>query len=466
MDKKTFLPLTLSMFVAFFVFFSCKSIEDNSVLKFSIKIDNPTGDSLVIESVLNGELSKPFVLVNGKLKKDIIQIPMGYYRLSDGSESTICFFKPNFDLRLEIDTKEFDESIVYSGNGENENNYLAKKFLLEESVESLNNFGYYASLEEEEFLKLADSLYQLNVQLFDKYKDSFDKDFVKLESANIHIEYLTKLANYESMHCFLTKNQDFRTSEVYPNPFADIDLNDEQLLLVPGYVHFTKLFIQAETKIKLDQGKYKTYFNVHIDLVDSLIQNAKIKEEVAFYIGTSVFSYVEDKEYFYSKLKKMIKNPEYIKEFDERYLKLQKIKYGAVSPTFEMYDINNDLVKLEDFKGKLVYIDVWATWCAPCLQEIPYLDELQTEFKDDDIVFISMCQNDDPERWKATVISNELQGIHIYVEDENNKFLSDYLVSGIPRFILIDKNGLIIDSEALRPSNPSLKVQLQELLKQ
>lgn len=431
---------------------------------FSAEIENPTGDSLFIENLSKGEVVIAFRLNNGVLSKDSVDLPMGYYRLNDGNETTICFLKPNFDLHLTLNTKEFDESIKYSGIGAYENNYLAEKYLLEESFEDVNYYGYYASLEETDFLLFADSIYNLKVELFNKRKKDFDKDFLKLESESLKIQYSTKLANYESMHGFITENQDFKVSNDFPNPFKEINLDDEQLLLLSSYTHFIKLYLQQSTRDALDNGNSTSYYNTFIDLLDSLIQNKKIKEEVAYYTYRDFFSYAEDKEYFYSKITGMISNPEYLDPIEETYAKLQKITKGAISPTFELYDIDSNLVKLESFKGKLVYIDIWATWCAPCIKEIPDLDKLQTEFKDKNIVFVSICQNDDKDRWKATVRSNELQGIHLFVDDAENNFLSDYLVSGIPRFILIDENGLIIDSEALRPSNPALKEQLNELL--
>lgn len=443
---------------------SCNQEEKKEVLMFSSEIENPTGDSLFIENLSKGEVVIAFRLNNGVLSKDSVDLPMGYYRINDGNETTICFLKPNFDLHLTLNTKEFDESIKYSGIGAYANNYLAEKYLLEESFQDVNYYGYYASLEESDFLLFADSIYNLKVELFNKRKKDFDKDFLKLELESLKIQYLTKLANYESMHGFITENQDFNVSNDFPNPFAEINLNDEQLILVSGYIHYIELYLQQLSTNKRKEDKSIPYYNVFINLIDSEIQNKKIKEEMAYYFGLYTFNYVEDKEYCYGKLKEMISNPEYLKPIDETYAKLQKIKKGAVSPTFELYDIDSNLVKLENFKGKLVYIDIWATWCSPCIKEIPDLDKLQNELKDKNIVFISICQNDDKERWRETVIVNELQGIHLFVDDIENKFLSDYLVSGIPRFILIDENGFIIDSEALRPSNPELKEQLIELL--
>jgi len=461
--KKTQLTITLTVTLSFFILFSyCNGQE--SIFNLSAKIENPNSDSLFILNALNGNKIKTFFLNKGELKKDTVNIPMGYYRIGDGTENTLCFLKPNYDLHLTLNTKEFDESINYSGIGENANNYLAAKYLLEERLRSVNNYNYYASLEENEFLNFVDSIYQLKLELFNKHKQNFDEDFLKLEAESLKTQYLTKIAQYIPMHMYITKNNDFKVSNDFVDPFKDNNFDDQQLIIVPGYIDFVNLYIQNITLNLKRQNDSISFYNTYVDLIDSEIPNKIIKEGVAHYFGLHAFNYAEDKEYCYNKLKDMISTPENMKPIEEVYAKIQKIKKGAISPGFEFYDIDSNLVKLEDFRGKLVYIDIWATWCVPCIKEIPYLHELQTELKDKNIVFVSICQRDDRERWKAAVISKKLKGVQLFAGDADNKFFTDYLVTGIPRFILIDENGLIIDARAKQPSYPQLKKQLEELL--
>lgn len=456
---KNIVFITLSLLI---LLVSCKNEEKKDIVLFSAKIENPNSDSLSFENAYG---VKTFLLNNGELTKGPIPLPIGYYSIYDGKESTMCFLKPNFDLHLTLNAELFDESIKYSGKGDAENNYLAQKYLHQESFGELNNYGYYAKLEEEDFLHLVDSLYNLNIDLYNKNKPNFDKDFSELEFEYLRMSYLIKLANYEGMHRFFTDNMEFTVSSKFPNLFADIILEDEMLLAIPNYLQYIDLHLQAATINKIKGNDTPTFYSTYIDMLDSELKNEKIREEIAYDFGKSRLRHAKDPGYCYNKLKGIISNPEYINKIDELYTKLWKIEKGAIAPTFELYDIDSTLVKLEDFKGKIIYIDIWATWCSPCIKELPDLDKLQTEFKDKNIVFISICQNDDKERWKASVLTKELQGIHLFVHESEKKFLSDYLVTGIPRFILIDENGFIIDSEALRPSNPDLKEQLNELLK-
>ncbi len=139
---------------------------------------------------------------------------------------------------------------------------------------------------------------------------------------------------------------------------------------------------------------------------------------------------------------------------------LAALKKGTPSPSFNYPDTNGKNVSLADLKGKYVYVDVWATWCGPCKREIPFLKKLDSEYKDKDIAIVSLSI-DKPEhkdKWLKMVADENLQGIQIMADkDWNSDFVRAYNITGIPRFILIDKEGNIVDANAPRPSNPNLK---------
>ena len=141
---------------------------------------------------------------------------------------------------------------------------------------------------------------------------------------------------------------------------------------------------------------------------------------------------------------------------------------GAPSPTFEYDNYNGGKTKLEDFRGKYVYIDVWATWCAPCRAEIPFLKKLEEKYHQKNIVFVSLSidQIKDVEKWKKLISDKELGGVQVFADkDWNSQFVKDYNITGIPRFILIDPNGKIVKADAPRPSSPTIDAEFDALLK-
>ncbi|MXV37838.1 redoxin domain-containing protein [Flavobacteriaceae bacterium Ap0902] len=155
--------------------------------------------------------------------------------------------------------------------------------------------------------------------------------------------------------------------------------------------------------------------------------------------------------------------------FKKYYQKSQEIKEkftGKPSPEFAMESIDGDIVRLSDFKGKYVYIDVWATWCGPCKREIPHLKELEQEYHDREIVFVSMSIDPakDKQKWANFVKDEDLKGVQIFAENDwKSDFVKAYEIQGIPRFILVGKEGEIVSPDAPRPSDDNLVELFNEL---
>ena len=120
---------------------------------------------------------------------------------------------------------------------------------------------------------------------------------------------------------------------------------------------------------------------------------------------------------------------------------------------------------LDDFKGKVVYIDVWATWCPPCRQEIPFLQALENKLHAENIEFVSISIDDNNQKWKDFVAKEGLKGVQLIADKAfESQFITDYGITQIPTFIIIGKDGKIINADAPRPSDPSIESVLRELL--
>lgn len=148
-----------------------------------------------------------------------------------------------------------------------------------------------------------------------------------------------------------------------------------------------------------------------------------------------------------------------------------KLAKGKPSPVFENYEnFAGGSSSLSDYKGNYVYIDIWATWCGPCKAQIPFLKNLEKDFHGKNIKFISISvDNVDGRRgsyesWKKMVKEQQLGGVQLFADNDfNSTFIREYDINSIPRFILIDPEGNIIDADAIKPSNPSIKNYFEEI---
>jgi thiol-disulfide isomerase/thioredoxin len=121
----------------------------------------------------------------------------------------------------------------------------------------------------------------------------------------------------------------------------------------------------------------------------------------------------------------------------------------------------------EFFKNKTVYIDRWATWCSPCLEEFKYGDSLHKFLNDNSIEMVYLNSDKDIKDsvFYQFIVSHNLLGYHLKLNDSLKNDLSDkkIFIPIIPQFMIMDKRGQIVDNKALRPSNgDSLYIQLEK----
>ncbi|WP_235891122.1 TlpA family protein disulfide reductase [Sphingobacterium lumbrici] len=155
--------------------------------------------------------------------------------------------------------------------------------------------------------------------------------------------------------------------------------------------------------------------------------------------------------------------PEQIERANAVATKLVDTKEGTKAFNFNYPDLSGKNISLADLKGKVVVVDVWATWCGPCKAEEPHWEKLNEEFEDKDVVFVGVSVDQDKKAWEKYVPEKNLKGIQLHAGSDND-LSKAYKITGIPRYLVIDKAGNIITPDSPRPSDPKLKELLNTWL--
>lgn len=126
-------------------------------------------------------------------------------------------------------------------------------------------------------------------------------------------------------------------------------------------------------------------------------------------------------------------------------------KAGEQVPNFSYKTVDGKTYTLKDFAGKYLLVDMWATWCGPCVREIPQLKKLEEKMHGKNIEFVSISVDKDAAKWKSFVESNDMTGVQLH--NGGDRTLSTFFdVAFIPRFILIGPDGKVVNPQLDKPS--------------
>ncbi|QKJ31656.1 TlpA family protein disulfide reductase [Mucilaginibacter mali] len=162
------------------------------------------------------------------------------------------------------------------------------------------------------------------------------------------------------------------------------------------------------------------------------------------------------------------------KKVDALNIALKQNELNKQIQVFAGYEkVNSVYDVISTLKGKVVYLDIWGTWCPACKDDLKYVPKLKARFKDKNVVFVYLDMDDDVKdaQWKTFIKVNGLTGIHLRKNKEDiQKFWDELIIdkkkqSLYPTCFIFDKNGKLVQPEALRPPDEAaLYAQIEKYL--
>lgn len=377
-----------------------------------------------------------------------------YLILGDGSEWQFML-KPSSTLQVKVEKKKGDTEVTFSGKDAEASNFMKHYGKLYDYQVFFPYEGEKRVLAGQDSIKVLEDGYQTLAKEVKKVKDVEMRSFLAQLNEGARINFLTRLI----------AKKDPRQKDL----LAQIDINN----WIGLYNYLPQCVVRASMDPKLDEcfGKDMTDFGLaYMQVIKEKVTDPTVLHALLDDCGEYTLLYgkdIADVDKFWKSYCEMAGGDStLIKKYQDKVVAIKAIKKGKEAPDFTFSDRDGKSYHLKDFRGKVLYIDCWATWCGPCCKEIPFLEKRVEEYKDNDKVrFISISMDSNKQAWMNKLDKDKPQWEQFIVSKEEHKALSKaYGISGIPRFLVINANGTIANGDAFRPSDEKFHEQLDEII--
>ena len=382
----------------------------------------------------------------------------GFYNLGSDRVNFVVYLKSGEEVNVDL---ERNKAILNGKNSkENKALYIWNDYSSNIRMKSI----YYTR---------SHSTYKDFFPEYEKFIDGLPALKKQLKSGNS--EFDTKLFNlvqyqvdYYATNFLMTPRTEHPKQSDWPAYYNTILSKDKFTTdEVLEYPEGLRMMLSYASFCAMSGGSRPATIEAYTDKVLSFLSNPRLKGE---YVINSRFNRFKSYDQYLEAMrmyKDYFVTPSLKGRAEAIGSKLYETRAGSQAADFTYPDVNGKNASLSQFKGKVVLVDVWATWCGPCKKEIPYLIKLEEEMHGTDLVVlgVSLDEAKDKQKWIDFIKEKGLGGVQVNASGWT-KITKDYKITGIPRFMVFDKKGNIVTTDAPRPSDPALKeLLLKELNK-
>ena len=352
-------------------FVACGERADYIVL--SGKIDSYNGLPL---KITGGDFKSDLHINQDGTFRDTLKVDTNYFYYTIGNPmygvQVPVYLEKGKETAVNINLNSNPIAATFTGANVDINNYLQKKNALYFQVQ--NGLEKTFAQKPEDFKKSIIAIGQQYLNLLNGEKE-LSKKFLTTEVKAINYELLYMKSLYEGAHQELT-GEEVKLPKEIADELARVDYDLSQDFDIYAYYKALVIsnFYEKYQSAKENENPWDKVIKYFKTLKSENIKKSLSRSLIS---GISVANTPENNKKLAEIVKANVKDAEGVAEINKRLANLERLKEGNPFPAFEAQDIQGNTVSSESLKGKLVYIDIWATWCLPCRKEIPALKALQ-----------------------------------------------------------------------------------------
>ncbi|MDQ2795024.1 MAG: TlpA family protein disulfide reductase [Bacteroidota bacterium] len=381
-------------------------------------------------------------------------------------QRTSLYLSPGDQVRVTLDFPKFDETLRYTGRGAEASNYLAQalwKFEFGPREGQVPHPLPTATTTPAQMRQQADAFRQARRDFLAGYAKAhaLPAGFQRAQALDLDLNWATALLEYPGTYRYLAKHEPtlpatyFDFLQELPLKTFDPYLQDRGIDGNTAVLRFLNAYanrLAPGGTLSTDPAEAGRHYaqaaadfgpsRATLDLAMYQFYSWKLEGNLAGVVAA------------YPTFRAQNRDSTRGRELRTLITRQLAVKEGLPAPAFTLLNNEGRQVSLNDLRGKVVYLDFWGTWCAPCMQEMPVSHALKQKFEGRDVAFVYISVGDKPEKWQQVLAAQHLTGpnsIHLR-SPEHDDVANRYQVQSYPTYWLIGRDGRIINRTAPRPS--------------